>query len=68
MFGYHNENQLYEFCHFFTTPPLPLFFLFFSLLATENLQNHFFFEFLFFNFAFFGEIPPVIKKRWNFNG
>ncbi len=43
MFGYHNENQLYEFCDFFTAP---LFFLFFSFLATENLQNHFFSEFL----------------------
>jgi uncharacterized membrane protein len=28
---------------------------------TENLQNHFFFEFLIFNLAFFGEISPVKK-------
>jgi hypothetical protein len=41
-------------------------FIFFSLLATENLQNYFFFFSLFTNFFFSlsGDISPVEKHSW----
>jgi hypothetical protein len=40
----HNENQIYESNDFY--------YFFFSVLATENLQNHFFPHTVYFNFNF----------------
>jgi hypothetical protein len=54
MFGYKNENHIYESGDF-------SFKNISSLLATETLQNHFFW-FLKFLISHFGDISPVKKK------
>jgi hypothetical protein len=66
--GYKQENKIKNFNHLYFWLHekikymfiwLTLLFFFPSLLATENLQNHFILNFEFFSFAFWQKIPLV---------
>jgi hypothetical protein len=54
----HTQTCVKQGCEF---GDLYFFFLFFSILATESLQTHFFFEFLSFNFAFWRHLAGYKK-------